>query len=608
MRAAAGTSGSAPVRKCVSGPTLIASVRRPAESAGGHCLLALDGWLANRADLAGALDLQSEHRLDDMDLVAAALARWGDAALDRFHGQFALAWWDARDRRLLLACDRTGGRTLFLYQGGDGFRLRFASTVDILLADPSVARTIDPTVLARDFLGPEMAGGRTCFVGIDQLQAAHKLLLTPDGCRLERYWRPDLRRRVRFSRDEDYVEATRELLDRVVGEHMPSGGPVVATMSGGLDSPAVAATAARLAAPGPVHAVTLRPARDAPLPTRRQVIQDEWPLARTVADMHPNMRAIPIETTAESVEDLHRTVMPLIGRPLPHLLTLSWFDPLWRQARQLGARAVLGGRGGNLTLSASALSEFYRPVALSDLAPALADGVTRLRHRRSLGAVRDVLKGLAPFQAQALYRWLRGRAPAWRQRSSVAAAAGDAAGAERIWRAGGLEDVSSIPFRLRWRMRALEQTWRRSGMFSPIQYQRGVEHRDPLGDIRMVEFCLALPLDQFTRGVEDRWLARRVLADRLPARLLAEERRGFQCAEWYSLMTPARPWIADHLDRMGRSPVGRELVDLPRLRASLADWPADADAAVPRHVELAQTLGRAVSIGIFLRWAEGGNE
>jgi asparagine synthase (glutamine-hydrolysing) len=190
----------------------------------------------------------------------------------------------------------------------------------------------------------------------------------------------------------------------------------------------------------------------------------------------------------------------------------------------------------------------------------------------------------------------------------VAAAAGETLGAEQIWRAGGLEDVTSIPFRLRWRVRALEQTWRRSGMFSPLQYRRGVEHRDPLGDIRMVEFCLALPLDQFTRGVEDRWLARRVLADRLPAGLLAEKRRGFQCAEWYSLMSPLRPWIAEHLDRLDRSTMGRELVDMPRLRASLADWPTDADAAAPRHVELAQTLGRALNIGIFLRWAEGGND
>ena len=601
--------GSPQITKCVSGPAMIASLGRPAEHADGHCLLVLDGWLANRADLARALDLpDGRGRIDDMGLMAAALARWGDAALDRFHGQFALAWWDARDRRLLLACDRTGGRTLFLHQGGDGFRLRFASTVDILLADPSVARTVDTRALARDFLGPEMAGGQTCFVGIDQLQAAHKLVLTPDSCRMERYWRPDLDRRIRFSRDEDYVEATRELLDQMVGEHMPSSGPVVATMSGGLDSPAVAATAARLTAPDLMYAITLRPARGAPLPTRDHVIQDEWPLARTVADMHANMRAIPIEVNVESIEDLQRTMMPLIGRPLPHLLTLSWFDPLWRQARQMGARTVLGGRGGNLTLSASALSEFYRPLALSDVAPALADGMARIRHESSLRSVRDVVRGLAPFQLQALYRRLRGKPPAWQQRSSVATAVAEALGGEGIWRAGGLDDVSSIPFRLRWRMRALEQTWRRSGMFSPIQYLRGVEHRDPLGDIRMVEFCLALPPDQFTRGAEDRRLARRVLADRLPAGLLTEKRRGFQCAEWYSLMTPLRPWIADHLDRLDRSPMGRELVDIPRLRASMADWPANAAVAAPRHVELAQTLGRALNIGMFLRWAEGRND
>jgi asparagine synthase (glutamine-hydrolysing) len=600
---------SARIRQYFNDPLLLASPRSPTELGDGRYALALDGWLANRDELTRALGNKlGQGGTDDAGLIAAALLCWGDAALDRLHGQFALAWWDGRERRLLLACDRTGGRSLFYHQGGEGYRLRFASTVDILLADPAIPRTVDPVALTRDVMILEIAGGRTCFAGIDVLPAAHKLIATSAGCRLERYWQPDYHRRVRFRRDSEYVEATRDLLDQVVGEHMPSSGPVVATMSTGLDSSAVAATAARLAAPDPIYAITLRPAPGVPLPTRHHVIQDEWPLARTIADLHPNMQSLGVESGADAIEDLQRSAMPLIGRPLPHLLAMSWFDPIWGRARQLGAKAVLGGRSGNLSLSASAMSEFFRPAILADMGPALADALMKLRYDHSLESVWRALKGMAPFQLLSRYRQLAGKPPSWCLRSAVTTTAAEALNVEQVWRAGGLEDVTNVPFRLRWRMRAQEQTWRRSVLFSPLQYRHGVEHRDPLGDIRLVEFCLALPFDQFTRGREDRWLARRVLADRLPAALLAEKRRGFQCAEWYSLMTPLRPWMAEHLDRLHRSSLGRELVDIPRLRASLADWPTDADAAAPRHVELAQTLGRAVNIGIFLRWAEGGND
>lgn len=87
--------------------------------AGGRYHLAWDGWLSNRPALRAALAMPADPACDrDEAVVAQALIRWKDAALTRLHGAFALAWWDAEAQRLLLACDRSGGRSLYVARGG----------------------------------------------------------------------------------------------------------------------------------------------------------------------------------------------------------------------------------------------------------------------------------------------------------------------------------------------------------------------------------------------------------------------------------------------------------------------------------------------------------
>ncbi len=65
--------------------------------------------------------------------------------------------------------------------------------------------------------------------------------------------------------------------------------------------------------------------------------------------------------------------------------------------------------------------------------------------------------------------------------------------------------------------------------------------------------------------------------------------------------------MAAELDGIEASALGRALIDVPRLRAILDDWPADAAAAERHYVRLMHTLGRGLAVGGFIRWAEGSN-
>lgn len=579
----------------------IAAMSPAAAVVRGPCRLILDGWLADRAGLAAALSMAPG--MADADLVAAALERWGEGALPRLHGHFALAWWDEAARRLLLACDRTGGRTLFLH--AEGGRLAFSGLLSALLADPGVPRGADPDRLARTAFFNGAGWNAVCLRGIDRLPPAHLLRWTPTGWGMERYWRPDPSRRIRFARDEDYVEAARELLDRVVADILPDEDPIVARLTGGLDSSAVAATAARLSGGRPVHTLTIRPDPAAALLLAgpRQ-FNDEWPHAVAVAEMHPALRPLPVFARLGSIGDQLRGDAAFIGHPSVHLLSNLWAASMWEEGRRLGARVMLGGHGGNATLSVTGLTPIGQPWGLADLPDLWADRRGRWRYARAWGGIPGGLRSLAPAWLRDLRRRLAGTREGWLDRLPLRPAVTRRIGMAAAIAAETRGDAD-VPWRLRWRLGLMERSWQANALGSPLRFRRGVEILDPLADVRLAEFCLALPADQFIRGPFDRALARRTLADRLPPLVTEETRRGRQIPEWFDWLTRSRDALAAELDGIDASPLGREIIDVPRLRAIMADWPADADAAAARYVELAGTFGRGIVLGVFACWADG---
>lgn len=580
--------------------------RQPSTCGGGRFVLAFDGCLSNRRELIDTLGLAADGRVQtDSALVAASLLRWGGDAPGRLLGAFALAWWDRVERRLLLACDQTGGRALFYHCTAD--RIVFATTLPAMLGFPTVPRQLDEAMLGQALLPYLTNIGRTCYREVAHLPAAGRLLWSGGTARVDRYWRPDFSRRLRYARDEDYVEAARELLDRVVGDSLRAEGPVVSLLSGGLDSTAVAATAARLTAPKPLHTITLRPDPSASLPQAAPgYFQDEWGHAQAVAAMHPSMVPHAVPAAPDSLDDDLLRFMMSAGHPPPHLFAATWHGGGRRLARELGATVLLTGFSGNATLSYDARHVPSMLAGMRDWGGAWQDAVLHWRQGQGLVPVGDRFARLmAPSWLRSAYRRWRGQPAPWLP-PAIRPDAAERIGLADRWNAWAVGD-HAIPYRYRQRLWALERTWigRMWGGSQRLNY--GLELRDPLGDLRLVEFCLALPPEQYVRGKVSRYLARRVLADRLPDVVVNETRIGRQAPEWFDWLSRRRDWLAAELDRIDQSSMGQELIDVPRLRGLLADWPADADAAGPHHLALMNSLGRGVVVGRFIRWAEGDN-
>jgi asparagine synthase (glutamine-hydrolysing) len=205
--------------------------------------VSLNGEIFNYVELRHRLK-QAGHRFatrSDTEVIVHAYEQYGEGFLEHLNGQFALALWDRRRRRLLLARDRVGIRPLF-YTRAAG-RLLFASEIKALLACREVPRRLDVRALGQIFTYWAALPPDTAFAGIATLPPGHYLVVDARGSRLVRYWdwafpeegEPESRS------PEACAEELRALLIDAVHLQLRADVPVGAYLSGGLDSSLVAA-------------------------------------------------------------------------------------------------------------------------------------------------------------------------------------------------------------------------------------------------------------------------------------------------------------------------------------------------------------------------------
>ena len=201
--------------------------------------LVADARVDNRAQLAVefALSASEAAGMADSAFVLRAWQRWGQDCVEHLVGSFAFAVWDARVEEFFLARDHAGDRPLYYRKTAESFI--FATTARAIRTCPGVSSELDERQLARDLIGLPPEFPRTRFRDVQALAPGHCLTVGRDGAMHRRYWQIDSLTEVRFARDEEYVEAFREIFDEAVRCRLRTTGGVATELSAGLDSVAL---------------------------------------------------------------------------------------------------------------------------------------------------------------------------------------------------------------------------------------------------------------------------------------------------------------------------------------------------------------------------------
>ena len=226
----------------------IAGSDQPLYNEDGAIALVFNGEIYNFRALRPGLEARGHGFKTDGDgeTIVHLYEEYGAQALEHLRGMFALALWDARRGRLLLARDRFGQKPLYWYHDRKVFV--FASEIKSILAHPAVPRVSrfagdDQGALAAYLSFGYVPAPDTAFAGIKMLKPASALLVDRSGeLEVKRYWdAPRLAPPDPSAKAETYVGALRDQLEEAVKLRLVSDVPLGAFLSGGLDSSLIVA-------------------------------------------------------------------------------------------------------------------------------------------------------------------------------------------------------------------------------------------------------------------------------------------------------------------------------------------------------------------------------
>jgi len=494
----------------------------------------------------------------DTETIVHLYEECGAEFVKRLRGMFAIALWDARERRLLLARDRLGVKPLYYSVTPGG--LAFASEVKCLLAggliEPELDRAAATLFLSLGYVPAPL----TLFAGVRKLPPATVLewrggdLTGPD-----RYWTPLDPPRYASSTWEEDEEHLLDLLREAVRMRMISDVPLGVMLSGGLDSSLIAALMAE-ASTKPVETFSIGFVEEesanelewARLTARRIGANHHELLTR--ADEHDGLLDEALWHLEEPIADMSFIGFLLLSRLAREHVTVA----LCGQA----ADELLGGYRKHLAANWAGRAGVVPRSVLTRLAAADGhlpiDGLARFADVAAAEGDLERLFAMSAIMRPALIdaiagEQLRSAGALPRMRESHAAQTSLPADASVLQRTLVLDLQLALPDLM-------------FLYFDKMSMATSLEVRVPFADHELVNFCMALPDSRRIRHRRGKEILRRISSDLVEPSIIARPKRGF-------FRAGASAWLGAHeqllhetlLDERSRK---RGLFD-PR---ALAEW------------------------------------
>jgi asparagine synthase (glutamine-hydrolysing) len=517
------------------------AANQPISSQDGSVWLTFNGEIYNFAEIRRDLEAMGYgfRSRGDAEVIVNGWHAWGPRVFDRMRGMFALALWDRRTRKLILARDRIGKKPL--YYAPTKNVLLFGSEIKAILTWPGMPRVPNLTAIDHYLSLQYVPAPETAFAGIFRVPAAHYVVVSPDAegkwrdMKLVRYWRlPEPRTATRRISS---VELQRELVEKLeesVRLRMISDVPLGAFLSGGLDSSSIVAMMARNAS-GPVKTFSIGFASKE---------YDETRFARMVAERYAtDHEELIVEPDAVAV--LPRLVWHY-GEPFadPSALPTYYVSELARRK----VTVALNGDGGD-----EAFFGYRRYRAMGyltqldrmphwgrrGLAALLGHAPQHLQQRLKLRQIREVLLEDPGRPAQRYGRTIAFFSDRDKDRGYGDALRGQSTGSTLDLLEPYFAEAGNLVSGANW---ADFHTYLPDDLMVKVDVAsmaHGLEARSPLLDHELLEWAARIPADVRMRGGALKGLFKAAMAPYLPAPILRRRKMGFG--------VPIDRWFRDEL-------------------------------------------------------------
>jgi asparagine synthase (glutamine-hydrolysing) len=557
---------------------------QPIGNENGRIQVVQNGEIYNHEELRERLERNGHvfRTRCDTEVLVHLYEERGPSFVEELRGMFAIAIWDRLEHRLVLARDRFGIKPLY-YRAEQG-TLSFASELKALLAVPGVSREIDLDALEAFMAFNSIPAPLTIFREARKLPAGHLLIADASGVSIRRYARPRpvLASETRREQGADLAEELRERLRDSVRAHLVSDVPVGVLLSGGIDSSALAALAAR---ESPYRISTFSIGFE-------ERSFNELEHARLVADRYSTDHHELI--VRPDAAELLPTLAEAFDEPFADSSALPTY--LVSQLAAGHVKVALSGEGGD-----ELFGGYYTYVA-DTLAPKvgwLASAARPVVERLPSSSGRASLDYKAKRFARAAHLPPLERHHAWKEIFSPDARAAlvdgervnfdpldlyraryaETEGADELAR---LQDVDTGIYLVD---DLLVKTDRASMAHS-------LEARVPFCDPVVAELALALPRSMRVRGLAKKRLLRKAVAPLVPSEIVRARKQGFSI--------PAAAWLRGELE-----PFARDVLSPEAMRRQGFFRPEAVTALIDAHVSRREDLSRQLwGLLAFTLWFE----
>jgi asparagine synthase (glutamine-hydrolysing) len=554
----------------------LADGRQPMVDARSGIVAVCNGEIDNHASLRSWLETRgrSVASATDVAVIPGLYLELGDSFVERLSGAFAIAVWDPREGRLVLARDRAGERPLFYYRQNGV--VRFATEISALAVDPVLKLTPDRDALGRYIRFGYFTAPETPFAQVYKVAPGEVVVIDRDRMTRRRYWRWAI---ATVTKQPPSAAAFDDVLREAVRRQSDAEVECGVFLSGGLDSSLVAAVAKNLAPRRDLRAYTLRFA---------ETSYDEGEVAGQVAQ-HLGLPWTSVPVTPEAMEEGIPELIRVVGEPLA--------DPAWVPAALLARRAsrdvklALVGEGadelfgGYPTYVGAALAERYAilPGALRSATRRLVEWWPPSERKVTVSYLLKRFVAAAELEPVRRHRhWTSTVSPELLRRLGIAETRSDTSDAH-----GGVLDVVQ---------RMDLETSLAEGLLTKADrasMSSALELRAPYLDQAVMEFAASLPAAERVRGVTTKVFLKRFALRYLPSSIVYRRKRG--------LSVPLAGWLRGPLHAWAASRLGDE-----RLRVAGVD-PDAASALLEEHCKRrgdhARALWTLIVLAEWVAWA-----
>lgn len=579
---------------------------RPALLPSGK-LVAFHGYFDNAPSIAAQLGAEPS---DHAHLYGKAVEAWEDEADLRIVGEYCAVIADPRTRRLRLSRTPLRAPPLFHFQSDE---LAVAGSVPRIFFAAGVPRRLNEVRVVDSAMVNFSDQEASWFRQIQRVPLGSIVELERGRNRaLRRYYDPLRITPIRVS-DSEAIERVGALLDEGVRATIAGFRKPGLTLSGGLDSPQVAVRAlAALSVERKLPTFTFVPEAGFDGRVQAGMTGDERPIVEAFAAMHPRLE--PHFTANEGYAHDHRwnELFHLMGAAPSGLCNMYVFHGLFAGAAREECDLLLVSDWGNNAFSDKGywgFVEYFLTGRWRELWLALRE--FPVQERSMLW--RFVAQSILPLLPNRLWSLVRKIVLNDEPMVDVMQPYGRQyrieSGADQRLRESGLVFERYQPWNARHARRLLLQNddGEAAEIYQAFEQMYGVRQRDPLAYRPLVEFCWALPTRMFMRGGQMRWLAKEMARGIMPEEQRKNRLNGRWDADWHLRIGRRRSEFLTELGRLEQDSRFSAMLDFPRLRGALEDWPEQTEIDPQQYAVREFTVPRALLTARFVRHVEGRN-